>query len=87
MQLIDKRAALREQFPSLARVRDERPGCRADNARQAFYREENQLSVIAEQQARWAASVEANQARTVRANNRAANAAYKARPRRNESAA
>ena len=42
---IDTAAALREQFPTMAKVRNERPGCEADRTRQQLYREENRRSV------------------------------------------
>ena len=77
--LIDKRAAQREQFPTLAQVRNERPGCAADNARQAFYREQNHQSHQAAQQAAWEASVAENARRAERNKTRRANAAYNAR--------
>lgn len=44
-RLIDKRAALREQFPQLRSVMNERPGCQADRDRQALHRAQNRLSV------------------------------------------
>lgn len=38
---VDREAALRERFPSIDRVRDERPGCAADRRRQAFFHAQN----------------------------------------------
>lgn len=35
--------ALAEQFPTLAQVRDERPGCDMDRRRQAYWREATEL--------------------------------------------
>jgi hypothetical protein len=87
LDLIDKRAALREQFPTFARVRNERPGCAADIARQEFYRAENRMSVAREQEARWEAAVAVQARRREVLDRRAANAAYKARERRNEEVA
>lgn len=45
IDLVDKRAALKEQFPRLQSLMNERPGCQADRDRQARYREENRRSV------------------------------------------
>lgn len=44
-RLIDKRAAVKEQFPALRSLMNERPGCQVDRDRQARYREENRRSV------------------------------------------
>jgi hypothetical protein len=44
--LINKRAAVKEQFPTLARVLTERPGCREDRARREFYAADNRMSVV-----------------------------------------
>ena len=41
--LINKRAALKEQFPSLATVLKERPGTTTDREMQEFYRADNRL--------------------------------------------
>lgn len=79
--LIDKRAALREQRPNLRRLLNERPGCAADNARQATYREITRLRIEAEQHARWEASIDANTTRRAKNQQRAANAAYNAHRR------
>lgn len=40
-ELIDKNAALKEQFPRRSTVERERPGTKADRARQAFYYADN----------------------------------------------
>ena len=45
MQLINKRAAVKEQFPRLQSVMNERPGCQVDRDRKARFREENRRSV------------------------------------------
>jgi hypothetical protein len=58
--LIDKKAALREQFPSLSKVRHERPGCAADNERKRVYREAAELAKAREHAARWKRSCDEN---------------------------
>ena len=45
MRLIDKRAALSEQFPRLQKLMHERPGCQVDRDRQEHYRVENRASM------------------------------------------
>lgn len=85
--LIDRAAARREQFPTLREIRKERPGCAADNRRQAYFREENRLSILAAEERRWKRSAERNAERHRINQQRAANAAYKARTRRNEEVA
>lgn len=42
---IDREAAMREQFPPLHRVRNERPGCEMDRVRQAFFRAQNRAAI------------------------------------------
>lgn len=42
---VDREAALRERFPSIDRVRHERPGCEADRGRQVFFHEQNHSAV------------------------------------------
>lgn len=76
--LISKRAALREQFPPLSKVRSERPGCAADVERQRMFREETQLRKVKEEQARWDAAATENERRRERAESRRRNAAYRA---------
>lgn len=49
-ELIDKRAALREQFPSLAKVKNELPGCKADRERQRVFQERRALEKLARQE-------------------------------------
>ena len=78
-EFIDVQAAVREQFPTLREVRNERPGCRTDKARQEFYRAENQASVQRAHEKRWEAAVAANGARMDKNRRRAENAAYKNR--------
>lgn len=73
--LIDKRAAMREQFPSLTKVRSERPGCAADIERKRLFKEAAELKKVREQEARWKAAVEANAKRAQRRRN----AEYRAR--------
>lgn len=46
---VNRKAALAEQFPSITKLRDERPGCTTDRERQQFYREATELK-----RARWA---------------------------------
>lgn len=75
--LIDKKAALKEQFPSLAKVRNERPGCAADNERKRLYREAAELRVAAERQREWARAVALNEVRRERLENRARAARYR----------
>lgn len=55
IDLVDKRAALKEQFPRLQALMNERPGCQVDRDRQARYREENRRSVERAEQAAMAA--------------------------------
>lgn len=43
--VIDREAALREQFPTIEQVRDERPGCAADRMKQALMHVQNQTAV------------------------------------------
>lgn len=61
--LIDKRAALREQFPPLAKVLHERPGCAQDIARQRSFRLASETRLVEEQKARWNQAVADNAAR------------------------
>ncbi|MDI9889948.1 hypothetical protein [Microbacterium sp. IEGM 1404] len=42
---IDREAALRERFPSLQQVRNERPGCEADRTRQVFWHAQNRAAI------------------------------------------
>jgi hypothetical protein len=44
--LINKRAALKEQFPTLATVQRERPGSLTDREMQEFYKADNRLRAI-----------------------------------------
>lgn len=76
--LIDKRAALREQFPSLQKVRHERPGCKTDVERQRVVREQAELAKAREWEARWLRSCEENARRQEQYRARRANAAYNA---------
>lgn len=45
--LINKRAAIKEQFPSLAKVMRERPGSVTDRAAQELHREQNKTAAAA----------------------------------------
>jgi hypothetical protein len=44
--LINRRAAIREQFPSFAKVAKERPGSAEDREWSALYQAENRLSMV-----------------------------------------
>lgn len=81
MVLINKRAALREQFPPLQKLRGERPGSAQDMERKRRYREATELSRMREQQARWNAAVAENTRRKERADNNRRAIEYKARQR------
>lgn len=43
--LIDRKAAIREQFPTLRRLMSERPGCEAERQNRAVFAAENRASV------------------------------------------
>ena len=73
MQLIDRKAALREQFPALAQVRKERPGTPADRARNDYYHAENHASPQAHQHRLWEQSIEHNATLQARRERRARN--------------
>ena len=75
--LIDKKAALRERFPPLAKVRNERPGCAADVERKRVYREMAELEKARQHTARWQLACEENERRARRAEVRRQNAEYK----------
>ena len=79
MQLIDRKAALKEQFPTLAAIRNERPGTAIDKARTEFYRAENHASQQRHQEHLWEQSIEHNTTLQVRREQRARNTAYKNR--------
>lgn len=65
--LINRRAALSEQFPPLWKIRNERPGCAADRARQEAFRLESETRRTREAKARWDASVAENERRRLQA--------------------
>ncbi|MEI3845345.1 MULTISPECIES: hypothetical protein [unclassified Microbacterium] len=78
MVLISKRAALKEQFPPLRKVLNERPGCAADIERKRIFREAAVMKrAEADMARRRAALVEAERRRERAANRRRA-AEYKA---------
>ncbi|EIC09129.1 hypothetical protein OR221_0837 [Microbacterium laevaniformans OR221] len=79
MKLIDRKAALREQFPTLAQVRKERPGTTADRARNDYYHAENHASQQAHQHRLWEQSIEHNTTLQARREQRARNREYKNR--------
>lgn len=43
--LIDRKAAIREQFPTLRRLMSERPGCEAERQNRAVFAADNRASV------------------------------------------
>lgn len=77
LTLIDKRAALREQFPPVSRLIRERPGSAADTRRQRLIAEENQLSKARHDLARWQESADRNARRQERLENEKRRRAYK----------
>lgn len=79
MQLIDRKAALREQFPPLSTLRHERPGTATDRARNDYYHTENHASQQAHQHRLWEQSIEHNTTLQARRDRRARNTAYKNR--------
>ncbi len=85
--LINTKAALRENTPDMRTLQHERPGCRSDRARQAFYAAENQAAKQADERRRWEASVARNARVREQQEQRAANARYNARKRRKQEAA
>ena len=84
MQLIDRKAALKEQFPTLATVRRERPGTAIDRARNAFYHAENHAAHQAHQERLWEQSIDHNTTLQARREQRARNNQYNARKRRKQ---
>ena len=70
---------MREQFPPISKLRNERPGCAADIERQRLYREATELAKARDREARWRAAVAGNTRRREQAKRRKSNAAYKAR--------
>lgn len=77
LNLINKRAALREQFPPLSRLILERPGSDSDNRRQRLIAEENQMSKARHDLALWQESVDKNARRIERLENEKRRRAYK----------
>lgn len=77
LNLINKRAALREQFPPLSRLILERPGSDSDTRRQRLIAEENQLSRARRDLALWQESVDRNARRLERLENEKRRRAYK----------
>lgn len=77
LTLIDKRAALREQFPPVSKVIRERPGSASDARRQRLIAEENQLSKSRADLARWQESADRNARRQERLENEKRRRAYK----------
>lgn len=83
-RLIDKRAAVRENRPNLRRLLTERPGCAADNTRQAHYRAVTAERIARENQTRWEQAINENTRHREQLTQRAANAAYNAHRRTNQ---
>jgi hypothetical protein len=77
LNLINKRAALREQFPPLSRLILERPGSNSDNRRQRLIAEENQMSKARHDLELWQESVNKNARRTEQLENDKRRRAYK----------
>lgn len=77
LTLINKRAALKEQFPPLSRVILERPGSASDQRRQRLVREENQMSKARHELARFHESADRNARRQERLDNERRRRAYK----------
>ena len=77
LNLINKRAALREQFPPLSRLILERPGSDSDNRRQRLIAEENQMSKARHDLELWQESVNKNARRTEQLENEKRRRAYK----------
>lgn len=77
LNLINKRAALREQFPPLSRLILERPGSDSDNRRQRLIAEENQMSKARHDLELWQESVNKNARRIEQLENDKRRRAYK----------
>ncbi|MFJ4997134.1 hypothetical protein ACIP5T_03215 [Microbacterium sp. NPDC088619] len=77
LNLINKRAALREQFPPLSRLILERPGSDSDNRRQRLIAEENQMSKARHDLELWQESVNKNARRVEQLENDKRRRAYK----------
>lgn len=77
MVLINKRAALREQFPSLAVLKLERPGSTSDTRRRELIAADNQMSKARAELARWQEAADKNARRRERLENEKRSRAYK----------
>lgn len=77
LNLIDKRAALREQFPPLSKVVRERPGSATDTRRQKLIAADNQEAKARAQLARWQEAANKNARRRERLENEKRSRAYK----------
>lgn len=77
MVLINKRAALREQFPSLAVLKLERPGSASDTRRRELIAADNQMSKARAELARWQEAADRNARRQERLDNERRRRAYK----------
>lgn len=77
MVLINKRAAIREQFPSLAVLKLERPGSTSDTRRRELIAADNQMSKARAELARWQEAADKNARRLERLENEKRSRAYK----------
>ncbi|WP_136053459.1 hypothetical protein [Microbacterium sp. K5D] len=77
MVLINKRAALREQFPSLATLKLERPGSTSDTRRRELIAADNQMSKARAELARWQEAADKNARRLERLENEKRRRVYK----------
>lgn len=77
MALIDKRAALREQFPPLSKVVRERPGSASDTRRQKLIAADNQEAKARAELARWQEAADKNARRRERLENEKRRRAYR----------
>lgn len=77
MTLIDKRAALREQFPPLSKVVRERPGSASDARKQKIIAADNQEAKARSDLARWQEAANKNARRRERLENEKRRRAYK----------
>lgn len=77
MTLINKRAALREQFPPLSKVITERPGSATDQRRQRLVAEDNQMAKAQHDLNLWQASANRNARRQEQIENEKRRRAYK----------
>lgn len=77
LTLIDKRAALREQFPPLSKVVRERPGSASDMRQQKLIAADNQEAKARAELARWQAASDKEARRRERLENEKRRREYK----------